>query len=362
MFTLFTRVVCAFAVGAALVLVPTSASAHFDLVTPASWSVDDQGSGMPEKLGPCGNEGTPIPAKDDAGRPIITAVQEGDMITVTINEVVFHPGHYRISLSTDWADAGDTVQSGFPPDPLVTAGATNSGTMVCQGGAGLKNPCGSVPLEQGTLPVEIPGVGWVLADDVFEHCQPFAMPQTIKVALPPGVTCKECALQVLEFMSDHGLNVPGGCFYHHCANLSISGQSVPVEAGGGSGISSGAASGTSSGEATGATGSPGSGGTMAATGTVDTSGSAAPSGSVAATGGESTGTSTPTSGSVGSSGSSSGTPVGSSGTSTSAGTTAAKSSGCTISPRGGSFGAGLAGLALGVAWTRRRRRTAIARS
>jgi hypothetical protein len=357
MFTLFTRVVCAFAVGAALVLVPTSASAHFDLVTPASWSVDDQASGMPEKLGPCGNEGTPVPAKDDAGRPIITAVQEGDMITVTISEVVFHPGHYRISLSTDWADAGDTVQSGFPPDPLVTPGATNSGTMVCPGGAGLKNPCGSVPLEQGTLPVEIPGVGWVLADDVFEHCDPFTTAQTIKVALPPGVTCKECVLQVLEFMSDHGLNVPGGCFYHHCANLSISGQSVPVEAGTGSGASSGAASGTS-GEASGATGSPGSGGTMAATGTVDMSGSAAPSGTVAATGGESTGTSTPTSGSVGSSGSSSGTPAGSSGTSTSPGTTsAAKSSGCTISPRGGSFGAGLAGLALGVALTRRRRRS-----
>src|SRR5580658_815948 len=243
MVTLVARVVSAFAVGAALVLFATPASAHFDLIAPASWSVDDPGTGMPEKLGPCGNEGTPVLAKDDAGRPIITAVQEGDMITVSIEEVVFHPGHYRISLSTDWADAGDTVQAGFPPDPVVTPGATNSGTMVCPGGAGLKNPCGSVPLEQGTLPVEIPGVGWVLADDVFEHCTPFTGAQTIKVALPRGVSCNECALQVLEFMSDHGLNPQGGCFYHHCANLSISGQSVPVEAGGGSGTSGGATSG-----------------------------------------------------------------------------------------------------------------------
>jgi hypothetical protein len=196
MVTLFTRVVSACAVGAALVLVASPASAHFDLESPASWSVDDQVSGMPEKLGPCGNEGTPVPAKDDAGRPLITAVQEGDMITVTIKEVVPHPGHYRISLSTDWADAGDTVQAGFPPDPLVTAGATNSGTMVCPGGANLDNPCGTVPIEQGPFPVAVPGVGYVLADDVFEHCEPFANEQTIKVALPPGVTCTECVLQV----------------------------------------------------------------------------------------------------------------------------------------------------------------------
>jgi hypothetical protein len=358
MVTLVARVVSAFAVGAALVLVATPASAHFDLLAPASWSVDDLASGMPEKLGPCGNEGTPVPAKDDAGRPIITAVQEGDMITVTISEVVFHPGHYRISLSTDWADAGDTVQAGFPPDPIVTPGATNSGTMVCPGGAGLKNPCGSVPLEQGTLPVEIPGVGWVLADDVFEHCTPFASPQTIKVALPPGVSCNECALQVLEFMSDHGLNVPGGCFYHHCANLSISGQTVPVEAGGGSGTSSGAASGAASGVGSGSgTGSPTSGTMAAATGSMEMSGSTEPSGSIGTTGAGSTAGS-PTSGAVGGGGSGSGTSVGSTGTSTTPGSTAStKSSGCSVSARGGSFGVGLAGLAWGVGLTRRRRRS-----
>src|SRR5580658_2537076 len=268
MLSLFARVVSAFAVGAALVLVATPASAHFDLMAPASWSVDDQSDGTPEKLGPCGNEGAPVRALDDAGLPIITAYQEGGMITVTVLEVVFHPGHYRISLSTDWADAGDMVQSGFPPDPVVTPGATNSGTMVCPGGAKLENACGSVPVEQQT-PETIPGVGWVLADDVFEHCDPFTGPQTTKVALPAGVTCKECVLQVLEFMSDHGLNNPGGCFYHHCANLSISGQSVTVEAGAGSGTSSGAPSGASSGGGSGGTGSPGSAGTTAAAGTAE---------------------------------------------------------------------------------------------
>ena len=31
---------------------------------------------------------------------------------------------------------------------------------------------------------------------------------------------------MIEFMSDHSLNTPGGCFYHHCADLKI--QSAPV--------------------------------------------------------------------------------------------------------------------------------------
>jgi hypothetical protein len=349
------RVVSAFAVGAALVLVATPASAHFDLMTPASWSVDDPTSGMPEKLGPCGNEGTPVRALDDAGLPIITAYQEGGMITVTILEVVFHPGHYRISLSTDWADAGDTVQAGFPPDPIVTPGATNSGTMVCPGGAGLKNPCGSVPLEQGTMPVAVPAVGWVLADDVFEHCDPFNGPQTFKVALPTGVTCKECVLQVLEFMSDHGLNDPGGCFYHHCANLSISGQTVTVEAGAGSGTSSGVPSGASSGGGSGATGSPGSAGTTAAAGSAEMSGSMPSSGSVATTGnGISAGSTVVT----GTSGSSSGAPSESSGTGTTTPVASTKS-GCSISASagGGSFGACLVGLGLSATLARRRRRS-----
>lgn len=355
----FARDISAFAVGAALVLAASPASAHFDLMTPASWSVDDQTDGTPEKLGPCGNElennKAPMLALDDAGLPIITAYQEGGMITVTIEEVVFHPGHYRISLSTDWADAGDTVQAGFPPDPVVTPGGTNSGTMVCPGGAKLDNACGSVPITPQT-PVALPGVGWVLADDVFEHCDPFTAPQTIKVALPAGVTCKECVLQVLEFMSDHGLNPQGGCFYHHCANLSIAGQSVPVEAGASSGASSGGTSGASSGGVSGTTGSPGgSTGATAGTGSTETSGSTVPSGSTGSVVGSGEGVGAGSTAATGTSGSASGSSSEASG----AGTTpsAPAKSGCSISTSagGGSFGASLAGLALAAALSRRRR-------
>ena len=40
--------------------------------------------------------------------------------------------------------------------------------------------------------------------------------------LPAGMQCTNCVLQVVQFMSNHGLNNPGGCFYHHCAIVNIS--------------------------------------------------------------------------------------------------------------------------------------------
>ena len=61
----------------------------------------------------------------------------------------------------------------------------------------------------------------VLADGVFVHTTAFSAPQTTTVTLPTTLTCTKCTLQVIEFMSDHPLNVPGGCFYHHCADISI---------------------------------------------------------------------------------------------------------------------------------------------
>jgi len=341
----------AIVLGAIGALAPRSAHAHFVLEAPASWDQIDKTTGLPEKLGPCGDEGTPVPELDDAGRPIVTAFQEGDSITVTISEVVFHPGHYRISLSTDWPDAGDTVQSGFPPDPVFTTGDTNSGTKLCPGGG--TSPCGSVPIVENT-PVAVPGVGWILADNIFEHCDPFTGPQTIKIPLPAGVTCKECVVQVLEFMSAHGLNDPGACFYHHCANISISGQSVLVEAGAGSGGSgsaaagSGASSGEASGQSSGTEGATGSSGSTAVTGSTSgsvTAGAEAGAGSMSSAGASAA----------------TGSGPGAAGSGSSSGTSAAashppSSGGCSVSPRRG-FAAGLlAGLVAAAGLVRRRRR------
>ena len=170
---------------AATALSTSPAGAHFVLQSPASWKSQDSFGG-PQKLGPCGDEG--------AGKLTgeVTAFQQGQTITVTIDEKVFHPGHYRISLAVN-------DRSELPAEPVVTPGSS-----AC-----------------GTVDIESPPVFPVLADGVFPHTSPFSGPQSVDVTLPPDVTCDHCTLQVIEFMSEHGLNNPGGCFYHHCADISI---------------------------------------------------------------------------------------------------------------------------------------------
>jgi hypothetical protein len=221
-------VVGACGLGAIGALAPRSADAHYVLQAPASYDTIDPGTGLPEKLGPCGNEAPQTLTNT------VTAFQEGQSITLTINEVVFHPGHYRVAL----AMTPDHMQASFPDDPVPTPGATNSGTMLCPNAD--MTACGSVPIED-------PPVFPVLADNLFEHCMPLAdpvsgnpEPQSTTIKLPAGVTCNKCTLQVLEFMSDHGPNVPGGCFYHHCADISI--QAVDGGAPQGSGASGAKAS------------------------------------------------------------------------------------------------------------------------
>ena len=184
---------CAVSVLALGVLTPGAAGAHFELQSPPSWMSQDS-LGSPQKLGPCGDE--------DGGTPtgIVTAFQSGQTITVTINELIFHPGHYRIALSVN-------DRSELPAEPVVDAGANT--------------PC-------GTAAIENPPVFPVLADDVFDHTAPFSGPQSIQITLPSNVTCTHCTLQIIEFMSNHPLNNPGGCFYHHCADISL--QTTPVVA------------------------------------------------------------------------------------------------------------------------------------
>ena len=209
----------------AALLVSPAAGAHFRLETPASWNSQDA-SGSPQKAPPCG---------DDGGTPtgVVTAFQSGQ--TITINETIFHPGHYRVALAVN-------DRSELPAEPIVTPDQSS--------------PCGSVPIDaQPAFPV--------LADGMLLHTQPFSGPQTFEVTLPADVTCEHCTLQIIEFMSNHGLNNPGGCFYHHCADLSIS---APSGAGGtgAAGMSAGGSSGTSG--QTGATSTAGAGGTVTITG------------------------------------------------------------------------------------------------
>src|SRR5580692_5737615 len=155
---------CACFLGVFGLLAPRSAGAHYVLEAPASYDVIDPESGLPEKQGPCGNEDPQTLTNT------VTAFQEGQSITITINEVVFHPGHYRVAL----AMTPDHMQASFPDDPVPTPGLTNSGTMACPNID--MSACGSVPIED-------PPVFPVLADDLFEHCMPFAGPQSVTIKL-----------------------------------------------------------------------------------------------------------------------------------------------------------------------------------
>jgi Lytic polysaccharide mono-oxygenase, cellulose-degrading len=174
--------------GVCAAAVPRSAEAHFILQQPpASQSADSLGS--PQKLGPCGGETATTPTN------IVTTYQEGQTITIQVEQTVPHTGHWRVSL-------GMTGPSSLPAEPAVTASSTS--------------PCGSAAIEN-------PPVFPVLGDDLLDQPTPPATNAvaTFQVTLPKGMTCNNCTMQVLEFMSNHPLNNPGGCYYHHCAQISI---------------------------------------------------------------------------------------------------------------------------------------------
>ena len=186
--------VAAVAIGAMGTLAPVAARAHFVLMAPANWANQAAGTGAPLKSAPCGQADPGVTA---VPTNMVTAFAAGQTVTVTIDErMISHPGHYRVALST-------TGMSGLPADPAVTAGGQPS------------TACGSTVIQN-------PPVFPVIADGMLVHTAAPTMIQSFTVKLPDNMTCSSnCVLQVIEFMSNHALNNPGGCFYHHCANITI---------------------------------------------------------------------------------------------------------------------------------------------
>jgi hypothetical protein len=161
------------------------ASAHFTLINPPSWVVED-GLGNPQKIAPCGGDDV-----DESGD--ITTYRAGSTISVEWQETVGHPGHFRISLATDRAQLVDP--------PVQTTG-----------GDGMTGMSISAEIENNPkLPVLIDGlfprVGNPAASD-----EPFKVPVQL-----PNMTCEKCTLQVIQFMANHLPNY----FYHHCADVKI---------------------------------------------------------------------------------------------------------------------------------------------
>ncbi len=174
----------------AITFVPAIASAHFHLDAPPPSAVQST-TGDPQISAPCGPNGIGTPTN------AVTTVMAGSTMTLTINETIDHPGHYRVALAQD--------ASGLPVDPPVTPGTT---------------ACGTVPIDASpSLPL--------LADGLFVHTSGFSSAQTAQVPIPAGITCTNCVVQVLEFMSNH----PQPCFYYHCATVNVVAGATAGDAG-----------------------------------------------------------------------------------------------------------------------------------
>jgi hypothetical protein len=190
-----TVVVFALLVG----IVPAATHAHFKLMEPASWIIENE-RGDPQKAGPCGGTNA------DYGKPsfIVTKVQGGSKLHLKIQETIYHPGHYRVALAVN-------SPLELPVDAAVETIATEKGPRSVS--AAIMSP------------VKMP----LLADGIFAHTARVDTPFEMDIQLP-NINCRKCTLQVAQFMADHALNNPGGYSYHHCAELQITAdKSKPID-------------------------------------------------------------------------------------------------------------------------------------
>ena len=166
------------------------ADGHFRLLEPKSWVVENQ-LGDPQKLGPCGGTSDNTETPTNA----ITNVQGGRKLHIKVQEMVFHPGHYRIALAVN-------SRAELPDDPAVVTRDTERGPV-------------SVSAKIDDV-INIP----VLADGLWQHESRVTEPFATDVQLP-NINCPACILQIVEFMAKHTYNKEGGYTYHHCAVLNI---------------------------------------------------------------------------------------------------------------------------------------------
>src|SRR5580700_881916 len=194
---------------AVVLVVPATAHAHFYIdypdaayypgPSPTPWWNEDP-LGLPQKLGPCGDEDD---ATDAGGGPtgVVTPFVAGQTVTLQWTEVISHTGWFRIALAAD--------RSAFVDPPIEVDSNGNS----------------------ADASVEDPLVPPVIADGVYPHQIGLGKtwpPYTITL---PNMTCTKCTIQIIQIMLDHPSNLgnlpdgapnPDGFLYHHCMDISIS--------------------------------------------------------------------------------------------------------------------------------------------
>jgi len=187
----------------AIVLGAGSASAHFILMSPDSWVVENA-LGDPQKAGPCGaNAATP-------GTPTakVTAMNGGDKLHIKIKETIYHPGFYRVALAVmDRAE--------LPKDPEATTKESPRGPISVSG-----------RIESAPQPP-------VLVDGLFLHHEKPAADTFWETDVKlPNINCDKCTVQIIQFMEAHGLNKDGDFTYHHCADVKITANpAMPIDKG-----------------------------------------------------------------------------------------------------------------------------------
>jgi hypothetical protein len=187
---------------ASIVLLGAAQShAHFKLLKPASWLNEDH-LGGPQKGSPCGPGNKMLFLGDDV-QPVpfsnaVSTFRAGETITLQLDETIYHPGYFRVSLAK--VPAKDATTKDFPDPPLTD----------------LQN-CHFDWSAVKTVPHDN-----VLADGLFMATKPEgedtpnrSLTQTVKL---PDEPCENCSLQIVQVMEGHPA---ASCFYFHCADIKI---------------------------------------------------------------------------------------------------------------------------------------------
>jgi|GEM_PF-1248456 len=296
-----------------------SAQAHIKLIKPDAW-LNEDGSGGPQKGGPCGPGGfddvQPMPLSMK-----VTTVTAGDMLMVQFDETVHHPGWFRIALAEDPKDFEEIV---FPNPDNCNYDMSKVPT----------EPHGNVLKDGFGMDTNIGGENR----------------QFMEMVKLPDAPCEKCTLQVIQVMAD-ALHAPPGCVYYHCAELKILPKGGPGAAAGSGGSAAAGSGGAASAAGKGGAVAAGSGSAgMVAAGAGGVHGHAGSGGAIAVAGSSAQAgrPATPTTPSTPSSGMA--------GTGAQVGAEPSNAGGCSVSRVGSSASVGVLWLGLSVLTLARRRR------
>lgn len=158
---------------AALLASAPSARAHVRLVSPVSRYGDEM------KVRPCGRA-------SGTRTDLVTTFRPGQTVTVVFDEIIDHPGYYRIAF--DPAGDGHLAPPVWDGQSVSSPAFTNPADVLV-----LADHIPDTTLTHGEVPVQL-----------------------------PDVECDACTLQLIEVMTDKPPFDGGDDFYYQCADVVLS--------------------------------------------------------------------------------------------------------------------------------------------